>query len=115
MTRNRLDAPEATGGGARGVNDEVRAYLARALAEQSVVIPKKDAHHYRKAAQKITDRRNASRLVQKAWDKYALGKREEFEHISGHVGRHVRMFVTAASKASGASCITRSTSRPISR
>jgi hypothetical protein len=74
------------------VHDEVRAYLARALAEQSVVIPKKDAHHYRKAAHKIADKRNALRLVQKAWDKYARGKREEFEHIGGHVRRHVRMF-----------------------
>jgi hypothetical protein len=93
MTRNRLAAPESAAGGSAGMNDEVRAYLARALAEQSVVIPKKDAHHYRKAAHKITDKRNASRLLQKAWDKYALRKREEFEHIGGHVSRHVRMFV----------------------
>jgi hypothetical protein len=93
MTKNRLAAPEVAGSDATKPGDEVRAYLARALAEQSVVIPRKDAHHYRKAAHKITDTRNASRLLQKAWDKYALGKREEFEHIGGHVRRHVRMFV----------------------
>ncbi|HUP93651.1 MAG TPA: hypothetical protein VM164_02000 [Burkholderiales bacterium] len=93
MTRNRLAAPEISRGAQTQVREEVRGYLARALAEQSVVIPKKDAHHYRNAARKIADRRNASRLVQKAWDKYVLGKREEFEHVAGHVGRHVRMFL----------------------
>jgi hypothetical protein len=95
MTRNRLAAPGVKGGSPTGAGAEVQAYLARALAEQSVVIPKKDAHHYRKAGHKITDRRNALRLAQKAWDKYALGKREEFEHVTGHVGRHVRMFVNS--------------------
>ncbi|HEX2830018.1 MAG TPA: hypothetical protein VHP37_26965 [Burkholderiales bacterium] len=94
MTRNRFEAP-VVAGGAEGAGDEVRGYLARALAEQSVVIPKKDAHHYRKASRKITDRRNQLRLVQKAWDKYVLGKREEFEHVVGHVGRHVRMFANS--------------------
>jgi hypothetical protein len=92
MTRNRLAAPTIAAG-MTGVRDEVRGYLARALAQESVVIPQKDVHHYRKAAHKLTDRRNALRLLQKAWDKYVLGKREEFEHIGGHVRRHVRMFL----------------------
>jgi hypothetical protein len=92
MTRNSLAAPRVAARGTPDAGDEVRSYLARAKAEQSVVIPRKDAHHYRKAAHKLTDRRNALRLAQKAWDKHALGKREEFEHIGGHVRRHVRMF-----------------------
>ena len=92
MTRDSLAAPAIADSSAEA-GDEVRGYLARALAEQSVVIPKKDAHHYRKAAHKITDKRNASRLLQKAWDKHVLGKREEFEHIGGHVSRHVRMYL----------------------
>jgi hypothetical protein len=100
MTRNRLAAPEVCGGGATAAGHEVRSYLARALAEQSVVIPKKDAHHYRRAGRKIADRRNHLRLVQKAWDKYALGKREEFEHIAGHVRRHARMFVNSVRQKS---------------
>jgi hypothetical protein len=92
MTKDSLAAPVIAESSAQA-GDEVRGYLARALAEQSVVIPKKDAHHYRKAAHKITDKRNATRLLQKAWDKHVLGKREEFEHIGGHVSRHVRMYL----------------------
>ena len=93
MTRNRLAAPEISRGAQTRVREEVRGYLERTLAKQSVVVPKKDAHLYRNAARKLADRRNASRLVQKTWDKYVLGKREEFEHVAGHVGRHVRMFL----------------------
>ena len=94
MTRNSLAAPQIAASDA-AAGEEVRGYLARALAEQSVVIPRKDAHHYRKASHKITDKRNASRLLQKAWDKHVLGKREEFEHIGGHVSRHVSMYLNS--------------------
>lgn len=95
ISRNRLAAPEVLTPRAHRARDEVEHYLARTLEQQRVVIPAKDTHHYRKAGAKLTDRRNLRRLIEKTWDKHVLGKREEFEHIGGHVGRHVRMFVNA--------------------
>jgi hypothetical protein len=95
ISRNRLAAPEVSSSPAARAGDEVARYLAQTLEQQRVVIPAKDTLHYRRAGAKITDRRNLRRLVEKTWDKHVLGKREEFEHIAGHVGRHVRMFLNA--------------------
>jgi hypothetical protein len=95
ISRNRLAAPEVLSPQATRAGHEVAQYLARTLEQQRVVIPAKDTHHYRKAGAKLADRRNLRRLIEKTWDKYVLGKREEFEHIGGHVSRHVRMFLNA--------------------
>lgn len=95
ISRNRLAAPVVPGPRSVRAGDEVQRYLARTLEEQQVVIPAKDTHHYRRAGAKLRDRRNLRRLLEKAWDKHVLGKREEFEHIGGHVGRHLRMFLNA--------------------
>jgi hypothetical protein len=95
ISANRLAAPEVPSSPAARAGEDVGRYLAQALEQQSVVIPAKDTQHYRRAGAKITDRRNLRRLVEKTWDKHVLGKREEFEHIAGHVGRHIRMFLNA--------------------
>jgi hypothetical protein len=93
LTRNSLAAPVVPDRNDVHVRNEVRDYLERVKREQSVVIPAKDRHHYRRAAAKLSDARNLRRLAEKGWDIYVLGKREEFEYPAGHVRRHVRMFV----------------------
>jgi hypothetical protein len=93
LLRNTFSARQVEGPKAAAVSSEVAAYLERSAASQQVVIPVKDAKHYRRPIRKLTDPYNARRLAQKALDKYVLGKREEFGHIGGHVARHARMWL----------------------
>jgi hypothetical protein len=92
FVRNSFGARGVSGPRAPAVSAEVAGYLENALARQQIVIPAKDTHHYRGPIKKLTDLRNARRLVQKVVDKYVHGKREVFGHIGGHVARHVRMY-----------------------
>jgi hypothetical protein len=78
------------------VSEEVNRYINLAVEQQQLVIPKKDAHHYRSAFEKILDLHNIRRLVEKSFDKHVLQKREEFEHIATHVGRHLRMLINGS-------------------
>lgn len=91
FVRNSLAAPLITGPTGKRADREVVDYLNAAVSKKRAVIPRKDVHHYRVASKKIFDLRHMQRLVQKVADKHLFGKREEFEHIRGHVGRHVRM------------------------
>jgi hypothetical protein len=93
LTRNSLEAPMVPDEKAGPVQTEVADYLERVKRERSVVIPAKDRLHYRRAAAKLSDARNIRRLLEKIWDIYVMGKREEFEYPVGHVRRHVRMLV----------------------
>lgn len=95
FTPNTFSAPRITRGGEL-VSSKVRDAIANICATQSVVIPSKDRLHYRGAARKLTDLRNARRLFEKLVAKHVRGRREEFEHIGGHVRRHVRMFLNAS-------------------
>lgn len=93
VLRNSFAAHQVEGPKAGAVSAEVAAYLEHSAASQQVVIPAKDARHYRRPIRKLTDPYNARRLAQKALDKYVLRKREEFGHIGGHVARHARMWI----------------------
>lgn len=93
FVRNSLAALPLAGPTGKPADREVVDYLDTAVRAKSAVIPRKDAHHYRTASKKIFDPRHMQRLVEKLSDKYLLGKREEFEHIGGHIVRHVRMAV----------------------
>lgn len=93
LLRNTFAARQVDGPKAQAVSGEVAAYLEHSAASQQIVIPAKDAKHYRRPLRKLTDPYNARRLAQKALDKYVLGKREEFGHIGGHVARHARMWL----------------------
>lgn len=79
----------------RPVTPEVRTYLDETLAERRLVIPAKDQPHYRSAVRKVLSGRNIRRFVEKTLDKYVRGHREEFDHLGGHVSRHLRMLRTA--------------------
>jgi hypothetical protein len=91
FVRNSFKALPIEAKAVTAVSGDVSRYIEQALKQQQLVIPKKDSHHYRSASRKVFDARNARRLAEKWVDKYLLGKREEFEHIGGHVGRHLRM------------------------
>lgn len=95
LTRDSFSAPRI-GRGAEGAGAEVLAVLSRIRDSQTVVIPVKDALHYRGAMRKLTDPKNWRRLVEKLVQKYVLKQQEEFQHIGGHVRRHVRMTMNAA-------------------
>lgn len=94
FTPNTFTAPRVVPGNGP-VSQAVRDSLASVRATQAVVIPTKDRLHYRGAGRKLADPRNARRLVEKLVAKHVRGQREEFEHIGGHVGRHVRMFLNS--------------------
>lgn len=91
LTRDTLQAPAVAGPTGRPVRPEVAAYLDETVARQSLVIPLKDRLHYRNPLRKLTDPHNVRRLVEKLVDKHVLRRQEEFQHIGGHVSRHVRM------------------------
>lgn len=96
FVRNSLAAPMIAGPTGKRADREVIEYLDAAVSKKSVVIPRKDSHHYRMAAKKIFDPHHMRRLVQKVVDKHLLGKKEEFDHIGGHISRHMRMVVKSA-------------------
>jgi hypothetical protein len=77
------------------VNENVKSILEKIVSSQSVVIPQKDQLHYRGAGRKLTDTKNIKRLIQKLTAKYIYREREEFEHITGHVRRHVKMYLNS--------------------
>ena len=93
LTRDTLAAPQVAGPTGVPATPEVTAYLDETLARQSLVIPMKDRLHYRNPLAKLADPHNIRRLVEKTYDKYVLKRQEEFQHIGGHVSRHVRMYL----------------------
>jgi hypothetical protein len=93
FTANSFAAPRVDVTAAGGAGPEVRAYLDDTTREKSIVIPTKDAHHYRAATAKVFSMRNVRRLVEKTAQKYLRDQQEEFSHIGGHVRRHLRMVV----------------------
>lgn len=90
--RNSFVAPTVPGPLSGSVSEAVRAVLDQVKAARQTVIPAKDRHHYRGASNKLLDSRNMRRFAQKLADKYLLRKHEEFQHVGGHVRRHLRMF-----------------------
>lgn len=70
---------------------QVVNYVAKARQQQTIVIPEKDRHHYNSAVTKVANKRNVIRLVEKARDKYVLGKYQEFGYVGHHVATHLRM------------------------
>lgn len=94
FTPNTFSAPTM-----RTVNtspsDEMRSVLEHIVKSQSVVVPTKDRMHYRGARTKLLDLNNYRRLLAKVVSKYVRGEQEEFEHIGGHVARHLKMFVNS--------------------
>lgn len=98
FVRNSFAAPvvkETNGAEHAVIQEVVREYLDDAIARQSIVIPTKDTHHYRKPWKKLVDGKNWRRLIKKTTEKFVFGKREEFSHVAGHVWRHVRMAVNS--------------------
>lgn len=74
---------------------EFDAYLATTLENGQIVIPKKDAHHYNPAWKKVINLKNFTRFFEKMYDKYFLGKKQEFGFIGQHVLTHVRALFNA--------------------
>src|SRR5205809_6720865 len=70
---------------------KVLSYFEHTVAQKSIVIPKKDRHQFVPALGKLTNPRNIRRLFEKLYDKYVLGKRQEFRHIGVHVASHLEM------------------------
>lgn len=91
FVRNSIAALCIKGPTGAASTQEVNQYLDTVIARQSLVIPVKDARHYRPAISKILDAQNIRRLVEKMRDKYLLGKAEEFGYVFGHTWRHLRM------------------------
>ena len=89
--KNSFAAPKVSQPVADAVSPELAKYLADTQASGAIVVPKKDRHQYTTAFRKILNGRNVVRLFQKLYDKYVLGKRQEFGYIGRYVSVHVRM------------------------
>jgi hypothetical protein len=92
VVKNCLAALQVAGPHAEVVSPQVLGYVEDTLRKQTLVVPLKDKSHYRRPLRKLVDARNWKRLIEKVADKYLRGRREEFNHIGGHVSRHLRMF-----------------------
>lgn len=95
LTRNSLQAPKVSDEDMELPNPELKQLLRKIAETQVIVIPNKDRLHYRSAFYKIVDIKNIRRLFSKISSKYLKKEREEFEHIGGHVLRHLRMFLNS--------------------
>lgn len=73
------------------VSADVSQYLAATVAQQAIVVPRKDSHHYAAATRKVFNARNARRIVEKLVDKYVRGKSMEFGYIGHHAATHLKM------------------------
>jgi hypothetical protein len=93
--KNSFAAHKVTQPAADAVSPEVVKYVAETLATGAIVVPKKDRHQYTAALWKVLNGRNLRRLFRKLFDKYALGKRQEFGYIGRHVAAHARMLVNS--------------------
>lgn len=94
FTSDSLAAPQVPPTAARPPQPDMLAYLAGTLEKRAIVIPSKDARHYRVPGRKLRDPYNLRRLIEKLADKYLLRRREVFSHIGLHVARHLRMVTT---------------------
>lgn len=74
---------------------QVIDYLASAVANKTIVVPKKDSHQYSAALRKVVNPRNFIRLGEKLLDKYVFKKRQEFGRIGWHVFVHLRMLLNS--------------------
>jgi len=93
FVRNSFDALQITDPDDDAVSGPVKEYIDQTVGNQSIVIPQKDSHHYRKVTQKLTDAYHLRRLYEKLLDKHLFNKKEEFNHIGYHVARHLQMLV----------------------
>ena len=91
LTKNSLQAPVVGDEDMAPANPETKRLLNEIVEAQAVAIPIKDRLHYRSAFHKLTDARSVRRLFAKVLSKYVKGEKEEFDHIWGHVLRHLRM------------------------
>lgn len=94
FTADTLAAPTVPATAGQAPQPEMLAYLAATLENRAIVIPSKDARHYRVPTRKLRDPYNLRRLAEKLADKYLLRRREVFSHIGLHVARHLRMAAT---------------------
>jgi hypothetical protein len=88
---NSFRAPRIPADGGSAAGEEALRTLADTVQAKRLVIPEKDRGAYRGNLAKVLSARNLRRLAEKAFQKYVLGQREEFSHLGGHVGRHLRM------------------------
>lgn len=98
FVRNSFAAPVVSGAARSGsaeTRDVVRKYLEQVIAQQRIVIPTKDTHHYRRPLYKLLDGTNWRRLFEKSRDKLIYRKQEEFSYIGGHVRRYLRMLINS--------------------
>jgi hypothetical protein len=77
------------------VSPEVESYIGKAIANQSIVIPKKDKHQYNAALKKIVNLKNLRRFVAKIIDKHVLGKHQEFGFIYVYAMKHLSMLINS--------------------
>jgi hypothetical protein len=81
--------------------DVCRDYLKNTREKRTMVIPKKDQHHFvDMTVKKIVNSRNMRQLSAKIVNKYARGKRFEFNHIANHTTRSLRMFMNRKRRTS---------------
>lgn len=94
---NSFDAPKITNQENITVSLEVKEYLSSTIDDQTIVIPRKDAHQYTGALFKVFNFSNFKRAIKKIFDKFLLKKHQEFGHIGHYIFLHLKMLFNAVS------------------
>lgn len=80
---------------------KVNEYLDQALQQKTIVAAKKDRHHYLDMGiKKVFNPENFLKFTKKLKYKYIDGQKQEFEHISNHTKRYLKMFFTRKKNSS---------------
>lgn len=73
--------------------EKVNSYILEYNQSKTVVIPKKDVHHFMDATiNKLVNKDNVTKLKNKLVNKYVKGLSEEYDAIGNHVKRYVKMY-----------------------
>ena len=75
------------------IRDEVKEYLELTIKNKEIVVPEKDKWRHGSTFQIVANVRWYKRLVEKTFDKYIWGYKEEFNYILNWVTQHIRMII----------------------
>jgi len=76
------------------IKSEVLDYLNKLKKEKNIAIPDKDRHHFKDMSfSKIINGDNISKYSKKIYYKYVRLAKQEYDKISNHVIRNIKMFI----------------------
>ena len=93
ILKNMMNALQLNLATTDAIRDEVKEYLELTIKNKEIVVPEKDKWRHGSTFQIVANVRWYKRLVEKTFDKYIWGYKEEFNYILNWVTQHIRMII----------------------